>query len=266
MTTWYDPYTTVEFRKVLETHFEKKFAWRFDDKEYVFAEVADRLVYGILPNAKIRHLTNTRAYVLRCFDNAVRDRGDGLYTNEPVPEELESLGKRYKRLFWEYCLHGLSKREIAGYCEISESEVRFWVTWIVRKKKCPKPSARKPAKVVDPESREVMEKQQDSFAEPDDAYFLAQRQRLLLLWCEETPEADGLDLDALERRLRALPRPKLSVLEKRVLRCRLKEMSVAETAEALGMYGKEQQIRNARTSLKTRLKQFCIDNDLQSYL
>jgi hypothetical protein len=263
---WYEEYKSEEFNSVLKAYFDTRFAWRFDDPDHAFVVVMDRITRCVLPNAKLKHRKNTTAYVYSCFNNGVRDFGDSLYSKVIVPQPLASSGKRFRRLFWDFCLNRRSVRELMGYCELSENEVRIWTRWLTRERKCPNPGVHSTIKVTgeatDPDSIEVTDVQESPFIDPDEDYRTAQQRYFLYLWSEEQPSDDTVSVSELERKLRTLPRPSLSVTEKLVLRCQLRDLSVEETAEQLGMFGKEQQIRNARNNLKKRILTFCQDNDV----
>lgn len=262
---WYQKYRSKEFRSLLRTYFDTRFAWRFDDPDHAFVVVMDRVTRYILPKAVLKHRKNTTAYVYSCFNNAVRDFGDSLYSKVIVPEPLASSGKRFRRLFWDFCLNRRSVRDLVGYCELSENEVRVWTGWLTRERKCPNPGVHSTINVTggptDPDSMEVTDVQQSPFIDPDEDYRTAQQRYFLYLWSEQWPNQTG-NVSKLELKLQTLPRPSLSVTEKLVLRCQLRELTVEETAEQLDMRGKEQQIRNARNNLKKRILKFCQDNDI----
>lgn len=262
---WYQEFKSESAQRALRAYFDRKFAWRFDDPDHAFVEVLDQLLNRILPNARVTHTHQPAGFVYACFGNAIRDFGDKLYSRVVVPPTLKSRGKRYQRLFWDFCMNKRSVTDIVEYCQIQETEVRSLLAWLTREKKCPEPGVHgalpAASEPIDPDLAGQEELGDGPFPDPDTEYQTSERKRLLDLWLETRPAASATSRADIEHRIRKLPRPRLSDTEKAVLRFCLHDQSIAETARALNR--PESQIKKIRSGAYKRLRQFCQENNIE---
>ncbi|MFK7860868.1 MAG: hypothetical protein AB8B64_18770 [Granulosicoccus sp.] len=261
---WHQEFKTASAQSALRAYFDRKFAWRFDDPDFAFTEVLDQLLNRILPKLNLTHTDKPAGFVYTCFGNATKDYGDKLYSRVPVPSKLKEKGKRYKRLFWDFCLNKCSINDLVAYCQIHEAEVRSLVAWLTREKKCPKPGVHGALSTAnEPLDADLLGREENAngpFPDPDTEYQTSEQKRLLDLWLEIRPTTSNASRSKLEYRLRTLPRPRLSDTEKVVLRSCLYDRSIAETAMALGR--PESQIKKIRSGAYKRIRHFCQEHDI----